>query len=154
MSAGLLSSSWYRLLPQVHEVQINQFSVWATVALSGERHAGIWGEQRTRDNKGAYTHVGKIQGPYRRNIRSRKTNPSRILLCFQERWAAHYALGQEKLGLTENKQKKKQPWTRLLFCCPTRIRTLASRTKIWCATITPWDNRLQRIAPAQKRLQK
>ena len=35
-------------------------------------------------------------------------------------------------------QKKRLVWG--VFGCPTRIRTWASRTKIWCATITPWDS--------------
>ena len=27
-------------------------------------------------------------------------------------------------------------------CCPTETRTQSNRTKIWCATITPWGNPL------------
>ena len=30
-------------------------------------------------------------------------------------------------------------------CCPTETRTQSNRTKIWCATITPWGNQPIRL---------
>ena len=72
----------------------------------------------------------------------------------QQRGETDFTLFHLSVAVPGLEPRLREPESRVLplhhtaektVCCPTETRTQSNRTKIWCATITPWGNVLINI---------